>query len=164
MSQPKIKFELNSTDKMLDILVLLGLIVLFAVPFYYYGNLPNEIPTHFNAAGKPDAYGNKTEIWLMPIIGLLLAMGMYYLNRLPHLFNYPVTITEENAAIQYSKATKLMRVINLIIVISFAYINYSTIQTAFGNANGLGNGFIILLLVGMFGAIFYYLFSSSKAK
>ncbi len=164
MPRPRIKIPPSSTDKALDSIVIMGLVLLIALPFYYYGGLPDQIPTHFNAAGEPDAYGSKTSVWVLPIVGLLLAVGMMYLNRFPHLFNYTVSITEENAMRQYSKATRMMRVINVLLVFAFVYINYTTIQTALGHAKGLGNGVIIIFILGIFGTMFYYLFQPKKAE
>jgi uncharacterized membrane protein len=51
----------------------IGIVVLlFAVSFYLYPSLPEEIPTHWNASGVVDGYGSKEMIFLFPIITALI--------------------------------------------------------------------------------------------
>jgi uncharacterized membrane protein len=50
-----------------------GLVLVFvSLPFLYaaylYPSLVEKIPTHFNAAGKADAWGSKSSIFMMPTI------------------------------------------------------------------------------------------------
>lgn len=58
----------------------------------HYPDLPDRIPTHFNTAGNPDAWGSKTSILLFPgleILFLVLSMVIY---RYPNYANIPSTI------------------------------------------------------------------------
>ncbi len=52
----------------------IGLILLmFVLGFYFYDQLPEKIPTHWNARGEIDAYGSKTlHLVLIPLISALL--------------------------------------------------------------------------------------------
>lgn len=119
---------------------LLGVLVLIVLPFWFYNDLPDRIPKHFNAAGQPDAFGTRSSIWISPIVGVVLFIGMAVLNQYPHLFNYLKPITQDNYESQYRNATRLLRLINVIMVWVFAYITYGTIQTALGKVDGLGPG------------------------
>ncbi len=63
------------------------IIVLTLIPFIYlaiiYGDLPDTIPTHWNAQGVVDGYGNKKTLWMIPI----MMTGLIYvlLKFLPQL-------------------------------------------------------------------------------
>ena len=159
--QPKIKIELEPIDKLIGLIALIGAILLIAIPLIYYTELPNEIPIHFGPDGNADDYSQKGMIWSLPIIGIITYIGMYWLNKYPHIFNYPQKITEENAPKQYRIATKLIRTLNAIITCLFAYITYAIIQTALGNQNGLGSYFLPVLMIILFVPIIYYLFKRS---
>ena len=122
--------------------------------------IPERIPIHFNGAGKADGFGNKRHIFVLPIISTLLFLGLTTLNKYPHIFNYPSQITKVNALHQYTKATRMMRVLKLVIVLIFGLIIFKTIQ----NVNGLGIYFLPLTIGMIFIPILYFLIKSIKKK
>jgi len=155
--RPIIKLEWSALDKIMEGLGLLALVLLLALPIYYYPELPDRIPRHYDASGQITAYGGKGMIWVMPILGLITYAGLFFLNKIPHLFNYPITISPENVARQYHMATRLIRTLNVIIVVTFLYMTYATIQNALGNQEGLGKEFIPVFLFALLGTIAVYL-------
>ena len=56
----------NRALSALSLLALAGTVVFLAI---YWRHMPEEIPTHFNAAGQIDAWGRKPNILLLPIVG-----------------------------------------------------------------------------------------------
>ena len=56
---------------------------------------------------------------MLPIISTLLFIGLTTLNKYPYMFNYPSQITKENSVHQYTNATRMMRVLKLVIVLLF---------------------------------------------
>lgn len=55
-----------------------------ATALYFYGQMPDTVPTHWNIEGKADAFGNKSiYLWLGPglmAFGLLLSISLPYLS------------------------------------------------------------------------------------
>ena len=151
--RPKIQIEKEPTDWLMEFLGLAAVVFLVAYPLLHYGSLPEQVPTHFGPNGAPDAYGHKSNIWVLPIIGLATYILMSVINRNPHTFNFPKKVTEENAFSQYKIASRLIRSINTIIVVFFAYIVYSMLQTALEKQSGLGTYALGLFLVAIFGII-----------
>ena len=86
--RPKIKVPLEGLDIVLDIISATILILLIAYAIISYTELPDSIPSHFNAKGEVDGYSEKITIWLLPAIGVVLFFGLYTINRYPHLHNY----------------------------------------------------------------------------
>ena len=162
--RPRIKLQLNQTDKVLEIIGWISVFGIWALPLINYFDLPEIIPIHFNGAGKADGFGNKTHIFVLPIISTLLFIGLTTLNKHPHIFNYPSQITKENAVHQYTNATRLIRFLKLTIVIIFGLIVFRTIQNVSGNADGLGTWFLPLTLGMIFIPIIYFLISANKEK
>ena len=146
---PRIPISLERMDWLMEAIGLIGILLLIGVPFIYYGQLPDSVPTHFGMDGQPDAFGDKKSIWILPGIGILTYFGLQLLSRHPHLFNYPVEITKENAARQYQIGARLMRTVNAIITCFLAYLVYASIQTALGRRDGieLYAGILITLLI-----------------
>lgn len=160
--RPKLDIQKQFFDYWIEGLTLVVVVLLIALPAFYYNQLPDRIPIHFDGAGNPDSYGNKSMIWLLPVIGLVLSMILFQVSKYPHTFNYLKPITEENARYQYQIASQLMRVLNLITSSIFCYITWQTIQVGLGNATGLGKLFLFVSLAAMFGAMGFYMFKSTK--
>ncbi|MFI5273957.1 MAG: DUF1648 domain-containing protein [Ktedonobacterales bacterium] len=95
-----------------------------------WSTLPATVPAHFGISGRPDAYGGKTTLLLMPAIALVLTVLLLIVARLPWAFNYPVRITPENAARTYRTGRLVPRWINLVLVWTFAVIGWQSIQVA----------------------------------
>ena len=164
MPRPKIRIELKTSDRFMEALSVTFLILMIIIISFYFNKLPETIPTHFDASGKPDGYGSKTSFLIFPVIGILLYSGLTIISRFPHIFNYPVSITDENAHRQYSLALSLIRFIKLTIVMLFTVITYSSVTTALGEYNGLGAWFIPTSIFLLLGSIGYYFYRAIKAK
>ena len=162
--RPRIKLQLKQTDKILEVVGWVSVFGIWALTLTNYSILPEIIPIHFNGVGKADGFGNKTHIFVLPIISTLLFIGLTTLNKHPHMFNYPSQITKENAVDQYTNATRMMRVLKLVIVLLFGLIVFKTIQNVNGHAGGLGTWFLPLTMGMIFIPILYFLIKSLKQK
>jgi len=162
--RPRIKIERTSLDKVVDLAGWLVLAGLWLMILLNYADLPDTIPTHFNAAGKADDYGNKSTIFMLPVIATILYAGMTRLNLFPHIFNFPTKITAENALGQYTNSTQMMRYVKLVIVFLFTIIVFKTMQTAIGKSDGLGIWFLPLVLVLALAPFVVYLLRFYRAK
>ena len=147
----------------MEVVGALFLILMIVCPWYYFDQLPEVIPTHFNISGKPDGFGSKNTIWTLSLIGSALYVGLSILNLFPNKFNYLTEINQENSEKQYRLSTTLMRRIKLLIIVCFFYIEYGTIQVAIYNAEGLNAYFLPIFLIAnlaVLGDYFYRVFRS----
>lgn len=160
MERPKIKIELEPIDIATEIIGVIGLIILIFLPIYFYDRLPDTIPSHFASNGEPNEFSEKSTIWIEPLTGLIVYIGMSWLNKYPHVFNYPQKVTVDNAKRLYINGTKMVRTLTAVTTCVFAAICHTTIQTAMGKQAGLGSWFtpaIIILLMGTTGFFLYKL-------
>lgn len=132
-TRPQIKPALTVFDKALEITGWCALAGLWLFTIIKYPAAPDTIPIHFNAAGEADSFGSKQIIFFLPVIGTALFLAMTWLNRYPHIFNYPVRITAENALRQYTVATRLIRFLKLAVTGIFLLIVLKALGT-FGQA------------------------------
>lgn len=156
-ARPKISLKSNSFDKWIEAMGWLALLLMWGVTAWFFESLPEKIPTHFNAAGEPDAWGNKSFLFISPGISSLLFLLISLVSLYPHKFNYNIEITSENAAYQYANAVRMMRVMKLAMMLIFLFILVMTIRTALGKAEGLGWWFILAVFGLMLGPIVYFL-------
>ena len=164
VGRPKIKLIPTTADKLVDLLGWVILLALWALTITHYSTLPGTIPTHFNAAGEADGFGSKASIIGLPVIATLLFFGLTVLNRFPHIFNYPSTVTQDNALRLYTLATRMLRYLKLVLVVVFGGIEFMTIQNATGKAAGLGVWFLPLTLVLVFLPLIYFVVKSVQAN
>lgn len=163
-NRPKIKIEPTTADRVLEIAGWSALAFLWIITLYNFKNLPAEIPTHFNGMGEVDAYGRRSTLLGLPIVGTVLFIGLTILNRFPHIFNYPVQITADNAARQYTLATRLMRLMKLSLVIIFILIVWSTTAVALEKAGKMSAWFLPVMLGIIFIPLAVYLYRSFRIR
>ena len=160
--RPKIKLELTTADKTLEILGWVSIFAIWGLTITNYADLPDIIPTHYNGAGRIDGFGGKTNILTLPLVATISFIGMTILNKFPHIFNYPTNLTKDNVLRQYTNATRAIRYTKLIIVVVFGLIELQTIRNVNEQASGLGVWFLPLMLGLIFIPLIYFLIKSFR--
>ncbi|MEW9700755.1 DUF1648 domain-containing protein [Paenibacillus sp. SI8] len=141
-----------------------AIIVMLAVLSYLaavWTSLPEQFPTHFDFSGKPNGWGGKGGLILLPILSALVYGGLTLLGKIPHKFNYLREITEENAQRQYVIALHMISWMKVLIVVLFSSIEWNMIRAAFGNEPAAWSmlSFVVVLL----GTIAFYIRKSLRA-
>lgn len=165
LDRPKIKLTLKPLDKWLEALAISGCIWLWTFCVRAYTILPETIPTHFNFKGVADDFGSKATIFILPSIATAIYVLMTYLNQYPHIFNYMVKITEENAENQYRSATRMLRWVKLFVVVLFSIISIM-ITTSINNpglSRWLGSSLPVIIALFTFYTIVYVV-NSARTK
>jgi uncharacterized membrane protein len=145
-NRPKINIPLKPIDNAIEICSITIIFLMWAHTIAEYPDLPNTIASHFNAAGEADGFSDKSFLWLIPFLTIGMYVGLFFLNRYPHLHNYMVNITEDNAFEQYTFSTRILRVVNFLCVLMFGYINFQIIEGAIHGESDLGMGFMITVI------------------
>lgn len=163
--RPVLRVPFSPLEVILEVMALVG--VLFSILFVAlsWPDMPPTIPTHFGASGRADAWGGRETLFILPAIAMALVyIPMTILSRFPHLFNYPWSITEANAARQYHLARVLLAFMKAETVWLFAYIEWQTIQVALGKAEGLGAAFLPVFMGVVFGTLGIYVYKGYKER
>lgn len=145
-NRPRIAVPYGPMDIIVDLISVTLLILMIIYTILSFAELPDVIPSHFNAQGEVDGHSGKLFIWLLPSIGILTFVGLFILNKYPHIHNYMVNITEENALKNYRFSTRIVRFTNLFVIVIFAVTNYKMIEAAKGNNFSLGAWFMPAVL------------------
>lgn len=164
VDRPKIEIPLKSVDKLIELASITIILFMWVQTFLEFPNLPDTIASHFNAKGEADGFSNKGYLWIIPALALAMYIGLFFLNRYPHLHNYMVNITEDNAFEQYTFSTRVLRVVNFFIVLMFGYINYQIIEGALNGRSKLGMGFMIAVIGGSIALPVFVLIYQNRLK
>ncbi|MCH8558775.1 MAG: DUF1648 domain-containing protein [Balneolia bacterium] len=156
--RPVIHIEPEPFDKLLDRISLVFLLIQFLIPLLFYSSLGDTVPIRFDTSGEVSSTASRATIWILPVVGTLLFIMFYFLNKVPHTFNFPVKITPDNAEFHYRKSVRMMRYVNLICMVMFAYIIWSMAAIGSGAATGLRPFIMSLLTILLFLPIGHYLY------
>lgn len=162
-TRPKIKGEVTTVDTILNVLGILLLLTLWGLVLYQYNKLPETINTHFDAAGKVDGRGSKNTLLILPAIGTITFIILSVLNNYPHLFNFPVKLTEENVQRQYTLACRLIRLLNAGLMLSLVIALYAITSAQSKEAASVGMWLLPMILIVTTLPIVYYFLQARKA-
>ncbi len=104
-----------------------------------YNILPDSIPTHFGLDGKPDNWGKKKSIFLLPMIAIIIFLIMWFAEKYSGL-NIPRGLNE-------SSALRMYRHIMVSTQCILFLVSYLQIEVALRKRIGLGKNFIIFFFV-----------------
>ncbi len=97
------------------------ILLMFIVGAYFYGSLPDKVPTHWNAQGEVDAWSSKKfAVFFFP----LLTIGVWFLMAFVPLID-PLRKNYEKFATAYY-------VLRLAFVIFFALLYFYTLSSGLG--------------------------------
>lgn len=155
------KIKMSLTDRIVEAVSALALVVSIVTSATAYLNLPEDIPTHYNLAGEVDGWGSKTTLWIIIAVNIVMYIVMYivmtFLQTKPQIFNFPVSITDENRYRLYALGIKAIRWTKLSLIVMFSYLNYNTIEVANGRMSGLSEWYVPISMGFMSFIIIYYI-------
>jgi len=109
--RPRLIIKPEPSDKIIEAIGLFSVAFMISLPFIY-------------TFSSKEANINWI-LWILPVIGLSIYVGIAFLKKHPHLFNYPNRITHENAQFQYKTAVRLVRILNTLSGCMFAAMTYA---------------------------------------
>ena len=156
MGRPVIRNKNTFWGKVSEIILFLFVVWMVLWPICQFARLPETIPTHINIRGDIDGYGNRIVVLVLPIVGVLFYVGLSFLQKVPHLYNYPIEVTDDNARVLYALGVQMVRFVKTIMIIMLVYLTYSLICLARGVKLRFGAVIIICSCVVLaIGMIFY---------
>ena len=130
----------------LKIIAAAGLIVMIAVPLFYYHLLPDGIPRHYNFAGHPDGFGPRGMIRTLPAISAGVFLLLILLPRLIRKQNPNKHHKHKEFTGQQQSLILLPDLIIALILAAFA-CTLMSIHVAFADATGPGIWFTPVFMI-----------------
>lgn len=121
-NRPKHKLPMTVMDRVAELIS--AVVLLTATTFFLigYSAISDSIPMQYDFSGNVSRMGSKSELLLLLGVLIVIYAGLTVLQRYPHVYNYLVEITEENAERQYSLAVRMIRWLKLMMVSLFSMI------------------------------------------
>lgn len=146
--RPVIKPELSLFEKVLQILCAVIAAAALVMLIISWNRLPVSVPMHFSFSGIPDSYRAKSNIIFFPFFIIGLDILLTFLEQFPHIYNYPVDITEKTASAIYQTGREMITCIKTETTAVFAFLLTSVIQTAKGVWNRIP-GYILVIVIAL---------------
>lgn len=165
-NRPIVHIKFTRNDYISESLSIIAFLAMWLLTFYaiVIASLLDTIPIHFNLKGTPDGYGKKLNLLITPLVSTVIYIGMTIINRYPHLFNYPVKINEKNAVEQYLLATRIIRLIKLVIMLLFFIIEFFIIKSVLYNRPFVAFWFVLIIPAFFYVLFIFYILRSIKVK
>jgi uncharacterized membrane protein len=151
------KSKKNPLDILLEITGMIVILGCFVYIAFNYQDLPDSLPRHYGSDGVPDAYSAKGIIWVLPIVGLILYMVIGLISNVPSLINLPFKPNPENAERYERKYSRMIRILNVVMVYIFAFLTYQSSQIGMGAQSQLPGYFKVVSLAVLFGIPLIYI-------
>jgi uncharacterized membrane protein len=146
----KVRKENQVFNKFFEGLCILLAMCLFIIPLLYYKNLPHEIPIHYSFNGFPDAYGNRSNLFILASIGFAVYIIVFFAGFIGEKnVNVPFNTSPEGRKRIVEFVRLILKILrfNTLVIFNFAIIGI--ILNSFGYISGLGrfSFFIVVLMI-----------------
>ena len=125
--------------------------------------LAGPIPTHFDLAGRPNAYGPPQMLLVLPAVALVLYLLITVVSRNPAVFNYPVRVTPKNRPRLQELALNMIAFLKAETVMLFALIQYQTIDSARNLQSNLPQSLMLTGIAVIFSTIALHIIAMRRA-
>lgn len=142
-------------DKDLDTFIIFLIVTLLLGTIFIWFTLPANIPNHLDDVGNIKDYISKNFLFFISIIGSTFGLAALKLSKHPEMYNYLITLTDENREIQYAIATRLVKVLAIELLLIFGYVEYSMIY---------GRKFSVIWMMSLVITLIYYGVKSIRNK
>jgi uncharacterized membrane protein len=116
-----------------------------------WGQIPNEIPGHYNALGQIDKITGKGSLLALLATNWILYIGLSIVERFPSIWNTGVTVTKENKDRVYRVVKDLLKTMKLLVVVMFTYLLINSAKAVplspwfFADYNDINLRFLVFL-------------------
>lgn len=162
--RPILKLPKSNMEKMMDVIGIGMFVVSILYLLLNWGNIPEEIPAHFNGAGEVDRWGSKMELIILPIIGVFLLLILALFEKAPHMHNYPNRVDESNVEQFYLNSRKMLNAIKNMCLVTFAILIVQIVRVSLGHIDGLGSWLLLVVLAILLIPIARGIYKQSKIK
>ncbi|MBP7270192.1 MAG: DUF1648 domain-containing protein [Bacteroidia bacterium] len=162
--RPRLSLESGPLDRILEVSGWIALAVLWTYTVSSVLQAPETVPTHFDGSGSPNDFGSRWSLLILPAIGTFVFLVMTVIGRFPHLFNYGLKITQDNAAFQYRLATRFLRVLKLSILVVLGLVVRLSIRAAAQSSGPPDSATLFIVLALLLLPTAGYIFLSLRNK
>lgn len=148
--RPARTYTTDALTRVVRIAAVVAVVAVAAWLLLSYPAMPQTVPTHFDATGAADAWGDKSSVLLLTALFVALSVGIAWLSAKPRWLNLPVHITEANAQDIYREGERMMVWMLVPFALLFAGIACSQVGMPIAALMWAGTaGMLVVIIVGI---------------
>ena len=117
-----VKVHRTTEGTIFEIAFAIVAIVVWGLVIWMIHQAPDIVPTHFDASGKPNAYGSPSGIVIPSIILTIVAIGLMVTAYFPRYINMPFKITNIRQVKLAIRQIRVMGITLLLMSLAVAYM------------------------------------------
>ncbi|RCR66179.1 DUF1648 domain-containing protein [Larkinella punicea] len=156
--KPLLSTAVPRTERLLNALTLLLLVGQVVLIIGYYAQLPETIPVHFGLAGKPDRWGGRGQLFIVPGLATFIFVIFWSIRQIPpDYYNMPTPLTPENRERQIRNTHEMLAMLACVVMIFMFWSLWDWIRSA-SNGELVRSKIAPLIFIGLsiLGTIIYY--------
>ncbi|MGV3558822.1 DUF1648 domain-containing protein [Larkinella arboricola] len=157
---------LANTERLVTFLTGLLLISQFLLIIGYYAHLPEVIPVHFGLNGKPDRWGSRATLFVVPTISTFLCLILWGVRQIPpDFYNMPAPLTPENRERQVRNTHEMMAMTAFVIMVFMLWTLWEWARSA-ANTELVRSKLVPMIFLGvsLAGTFIYYVRRANALK
>ena len=140
--------DMKTQNNTLVFFAILIAIINLVFAAYSFANLPAVIPIHFGIDGKPNGWGDKYTIFLIPLINLALVGFMASVRKHPFSYlNLPIKLSNNNLEERVKLGRQLLDLICVAISTLFFFVELHIVKSSQNSLSSNGIFFVIISIV-----------------
>ena len=136
-TRPRIKIPPTRLQRAIEVLTVGVLLAMLLYVWQAWPTVPERVPQKFDISGQPTRWGGRAGLWLLPSLALGIYALLSVLQRMPHIYNYPVDLSAEEAPRLYAIGVSLIIWMKLQAVALFALLSWRQIEVALDRTTAL---------------------------
>lgn len=96
-----------------------------------WSSFPEELPTHFNAAGVADSFGPKSSLLVEPAVMIGLFLLLAVVERFPKLWNIPAEVIDDDEEGVLNTVYMMLGIIKIAIILVCPFAGFMSIYPEF---------------------------------
>lgn len=97
-------------------------IIVWGIIIWLVHRAPDIVPTHFDASGKPNAYGSPAGVTIPCVILTIVAISMMVIAYFPRHINMPFEITNIRQVTLVIRQLRIVGITSLFLPLALAYM------------------------------------------
>lgn len=118
----KVKVHRTAEATILEVVFAIVAIIVWGLIIWMIRQAPDIVPTHFDASGKPNAYGSPVGITIPCIIVTIAAISLMVAAYFPRHINMPFEITNIRQVELTLRQLRIAGIIFLLLPLAVAYM------------------------------------------
>lgn len=119
---------MRKITNILSLLLIMGYVIFLIIG---WGSFPDEVPSHFNAAGVADEFGTKSSLLIEPAVMLGLFLLLAIVECFPNLWSLPIQVSQEDAPAVLNICYALFGIVKITMILICAFSGFMCIYAAF---------------------------------